>query len=139
MKVEFEKNITVMKTLSYILIASTKIYSDYSKELGINIPTKVFIIFTIFPLIYIFIYPLFKIVKRKTKKHETYFKFLNDLNIMNFVLLGLFMCVLITQEFWNNLGLLNLLMFVALGVLLSSALVVFFSLIITWFYVKFID
>ena len=45
MKVEFEKNITVMKTLSYILIASTKIYSDYSKELGINIPTKVFIIF----------------------------------------------------------------------------------------------
>ena len=136
MKFELEKNITVMKTLSYIFIASLKLYSDYAKELGIHIPAKAFIAFTLYPVLYIFIYPLFQVVKRNTKKHNEYFFFLNELTLINFVLLGLLFCVLITQKFWYDLGLLLIMLNFLIIVLVSSAIVVFLSLIISWIYVK---
>jgi hypothetical protein len=136
MKVEFEKNITVMKTLSYILIASLKIYLDYAKEIGISFPIKIFMLFTLVPVLYIFIYPLFKIVKRQTKAHEEYFHFLNELTIINFVVIGLFTLVLITMEFWHNINILFPLIYLIMAISLVNVLTVFLSLMMVWIFKK---
>jgi len=132
MKVEFEKNITVMKTLGIFLVTATKVYIDYAREIGINLPMKIFLVYTLYPVVFILMYPLFIQVKRNMKKKEVYFKFLNDLMHINFVFLGFFIIVLITMEFWNK-WLLTMIYF-SLGILLINSLIMFLSLLISWLY-----
>lgn len=132
MKVEFEKNLTIMKTLGIFLVTATKVYIDYAREIGINLPMKIFLVYTLYPVIFILMYPLFKQVKQHKKKSEDYFKFLNDIMHINFVFLGLFIIVLITMEFWKK-WLLTMVYF-SLGILLLNSLIMFLSLLLSWLY-----
>jgi predicted permease len=134
-KVEFEKNITVMKTISIFLVTAAKIYLDYESETGIELPLKIFLIYTINPVLYIFIYPVFKKVKWLKKKRDDYFYFLNELTIINFVLIGIFISILITIEIWHSLGFLIYLIYVVLGLMLICSVTVFLSLVISWVYI----
>ena len=111
MKVEFEKNANMTKTLSIFLVTATKIFIDYGREQGINISMKIFLLYTLFPVLYIFIYPLFKIVRRLERKHDEYFRFLNNLTIFNFIMMGVFILILIAQDFWHSVGLLHYLIY----------------------------
>ena len=137
MKVEFEKNMTVMKTVSIFLVTAAKIYVDHAQDIGIDLPIRVFLLYTLYPVIYIFMYPLFKQVKKHRKKNEEYFKFVNDLNSLNFVLLGTFILVLITMEFWHKLGVLLGIIYLTLGTMLVISIGVFISMLISWSYLVF--
>jgi len=132
MKVEFEKNASLIKTLSLFLVTAAKVYIDHSIDTGANIPIKVFLVYTLFPVIYILIYPLFSTVKQKIGRHDEYFKFINDLTHLNFVLLGLFIFVLITQEFWHNASMLMPLIYIFIYGLITSASIIFLSLLVLW-------
>ncbi|MBT4352512.1 hypothetical protein HOD20_08315 [archaeon] len=137
MKVEFEKNANMTKTLSIFLVTATKIFIDYGREQGINISMKIFLLYTLFPVLYIFIYPLFKIVRRLERKHDEYFRFLNNLTIFNFIMMGVFILILIAQDFWHSVGLLHYLIYIPLTILITSSLIIFLSLLFTWIYIRF--
>ena len=137
MKVEFEKNANMTKTLSIFLVTATKIFIDYGREQGINISMKIFLLYTLFPVLYIFIYPLFKIVRRLERKHDEYFTFLNNLTIFNFIMMGVFILILIAQDFWHSVGLLHYLIYIPLTILITSSLIIFLSLLFTWIYIRF--
>ena len=137
MKVEFEKNANMTKTLSIFLVTATKIFIDYGREQGINISMKIFLLYTLFPVLYIFIYPLFKIVRRLERKHDEYFRFLNNLTIFNFIMMRVFILILIAQDFWHSVGLLHYLIYIPLTILITSSLIIFLSLLFTWIYIRF--
>ena len=136
MKVEFEKNANLTKTLGIFLVTATKIFIDYGREQGIDISMKIFLLYTLFPVIYIFIYPLFKIVKKIEKRHDEYYKFLNDLTIFNFIMMGVFFLILIAQDFWYQFGVLHYLLYIPVTLLVASSTMIFLSLLITWLHYK---
>ena len=136
MKVEFEKNLTMMKILSLFIVTSSKIYLEHAHESGINLPAKIFIIYTIYPLILIFTYPLFIQINRYKRNNEKYFKFLNDIIHINFVLIGGFIALLITMEFWHKIGFLLHLINLLLGALLVNGFIMMMSLLISWKYLS---
>ncbi|MBT3464502.1 hypothetical protein HN451_05915, partial [archaeon] len=84
-----------------------------------------------------FIYPLFKIVRRLERKHDEYFRFLNNLTIFNFIMMGVFILILIAQDFWHSVGLLHYLIYIPLTILITSSLIIFLSLLFTWIYIRF--
>ncbi|MEA2037816.1 MAG: hypothetical protein U9O94_09995 [Nanoarchaeota archaeon] len=133
MKEQFEKNIAVITTISVFLVYVIDIYRKYASELEINVSMKTVLYYSVIPAMYILIYVLFQLIK-KQKIERGYLNYINKLALINFTVIGFFILVLISQEFWHSIGLLKPFIYLTMIPLFIFTLIIFFSLFFTWIF-----